>query len=42
MAARAQTAYWHDSTALWSRAVTLDADNDVALYNLAQARADGR
>lgn len=40
MAARAQTAYWHDSTTLWSRAVALDADNDVALYNLAQARAE--
>ena len=33
----AQAAYWHDSVALWSRAVALDADNDVALYNLALA-----
>jgi len=36
--ARAETAHWHDSIALWSRAVALDADNDVALYNLAQAQ----
>ena len=36
-AATAQTAYWRDSVTLWSRAVALDADNDVALYNLAQA-----
>ena len=36
-AATAQTAYWHDSVSLWSRAVALDGDNDVAIYNLAQA-----
>ncbi len=36
--AHAGTAYWHDSIALWSRAVALDADNDVALYNLAEAQ----
>ncbi len=40
MTARAQTTDWHDSTTLWSRAVALDPDNDVALYNLAQARTD--
>lgn len=38
--ARAQTAYWHDSVTLWSRAVALDADNDIALYNLALAYVD--
>ncbi len=38
--ARAQTAYWHDSVTLWSRAVALDADNDIALYNLALAQID--
>jgi protein O-mannosyl-transferase len=36
-AATAQTAYWRDSVTLWSRAVALDGNNDVALYNLAQA-----
>ncbi|MEP7116716.1 MAG: hypothetical protein ABI880_04000 [Acidobacteriota bacterium] len=42
-AATAQTAYWHDSVALWSRAVALDANNDVALFNLGQAlSAEGR
>jgi hypothetical protein len=40
LAARAQTAHWRDSIALWSRAVALDADNDVARYNLALALAD--
>jgi predicted Zn-dependent protease len=35
LSAHAQTAHWHDSIALWSRAVALDADNDVARYNLA-------
>ena len=40
VSARAQVAYWHDSIALWSRAVALDADNDIALYNLALARID--
>ncbi len=38
--ARAQTAYWHDSVALWTRALQLDGDNDVALYNLALAQVD--
>jgi protein O-mannosyl-transferase len=32
-----QLAYWSDSISVWSRAVALDADNDVALYNLALA-----
>lgn len=35
--ATAQTAYWRDSVTLWTRAVSLDANNDVALYNLGQA-----
>ncbi len=35
--ARAELAPWHDSVALWTRAVALDANNDVALYNLADA-----
>jgi tetratricopeptide (TPR) repeat protein len=35
--ARAQLPYWRDSVSLWSRAVALDDDNDVALYNLALA-----
>ena len=38
--ARTQTGYWHDSVSLWSRAVALDADNDVALYNLALAQVE--
>lgn len=38
--ARAQLTYWHDSVSLWSRSVALDADNDVARYNLALARID--
>jgi len=37
VSARAQTAHWRDSLSLWTRAVTLDADNDVARYNLALA-----
>lgn len=37
VSARAQTAYWHDSIGLWTRALTLDADSDVARYNLALA-----
>ncbi len=40
MSARAQTAHWRDSLSLWTRAVALDADNDVALYNLALALID--
>ncbi len=39
-AAAAHTAYWHDSVSLWSRAVALDSDNDIALYNLALAQID--
>lgn len=35
--ARAELAPWHDSVALWTRAVALDANNDVARYNLADA-----
>lgn len=34
---RAQTMYWSDSIALWTRAVEIDPGNDVALYNLAAA-----
>jgi tetratricopeptide (TPR) repeat protein len=37
LSAHAQTAHWRDSIALWSRAIALDADNDVARYNLALA-----
>ena len=32
-----QAEYWHDSITLWTRAVELDARNDVATYNLAAA-----
>src|SRR5262249_54966086 len=35
-----QTHYWHDSIALWTRALDLDSRNDVAAYNLAIAFAD--
>src|SRR5207249_3704300 len=35
-----QTKYWRDSVALWTRAVEVDARNDVALYNLAAGLAD--
>jgi protein O-mannosyl-transferase len=38
--ARSQLPYWRDSVSLWSRALALDADNDVALYNLALAEID--
>jgi tetratricopeptide (TPR) repeat protein len=38
--ARAQLPYWRDSVSLWSRAVALDDDNDVALYNLALAEIE--
>lgn len=31
---------WRDSVTLWSTAVRFDADNDVALYNLALARIE--
>jgi len=37
---RQQVGYWHDSIALWSRAIELDPRNDVALYNLAVALAE--
>ena len=37
VSARAQLGHWRDSLTLWTRAVTLDADNDVARYNLALA-----
>jgi tetratricopeptide (TPR) repeat protein len=36
-----QVAFWHDSVALWTRAVTLDPRNDIATYNLASALAAG-
>lgn len=36
----AQVPMWHDSVSLWSRAVAADADNDVALYNLALAEVE--
>jgi Flp pilus assembly protein TadD len=32
-----QAGYWRDSVALWTRAVDVDARNDVALYNLGTA-----
>jgi Flp pilus assembly protein TadD len=35
-----QTSYWRDSITLWTRAVDLDPENDVALYNLGSALAD--
>jgi tetratricopeptide (TPR) repeat protein len=35
-----QTAYWRDSTTLWTRAVEIDSRNDVALYNLGAALTD--
>lgn len=37
---RQQIAWWRDSIALWSRAVDLDQQNDIATYNLAIALAD--
>ncbi len=36
-AAWQQAGHWRDSVALWTRAVELDASNDVALYNLGAA-----
>ena len=37
------TRWWHDSIALWTRALEFDARNDIATYNLAVAlQADGR
>jgi hypothetical protein len=38
--ARTQLPIWKDSVSLWSRAVALDGDNDVALYNLALAEIE--
>jgi Flp pilus assembly protein TadD len=38
--ARIQLPHWRDSVSLWSRAVALDGDNDVALYNLALAEIE--
>lgn len=35
-----QTSYWRDSITLWTHAVDLDPENDVALYNLGSALAD--
>jgi tetratricopeptide (TPR) repeat protein len=35
-----QTGYWRDSVTLWTRAVEVDARNDVALYNLGSALAE--
>ncbi len=40
--ATAQVGYWRDSVSLWSRAVALDGDNDVAIYNLGQALETAR
>lgn len=37
---RTQLGYWRDSVTLWSRAATLDPQNDVAAYNLANALRD--
>lgn len=34
---RAQTVFWQDSIALWTRAAAVDARNDVAYYNLGTA-----
>jgi len=39
-AAWRHSAHWRDSVALWTRAVTIDPRNDVALYNLATALAE--
>lgn len=38
--AQVQAAFWRDSITLWTRAVTLTPDNDIARYNLALARLD--
>lgn len=43
LSVQAQLPMWRNSAALWSQALALDADNDVALYNLALAEiAAGR
>ena len=39
--ARQQVTYWKSSIALWTRALELDARNDIAAYNLAIALAEG-
>jgi len=36
-AVRGHLPWWRDSVALWNRAVDIDPDNDIALYNLALA-----
>lgn len=41
IAARRQVGWWRDSVTLWTRATELDPHNDVALYNLAAALAEG-
>jgi tetratricopeptide (TPR) repeat protein len=38
--AQLQAAFWRDSITLWTRAVTLTPDNDIARYNLALARLE--
>ncbi len=35
-----QTAWWHDSITMWTRAAELDPGNDIATYNLAIALVD--
>jgi tetratricopeptide (TPR) repeat protein len=35
-----QVHYWRDSRTLWTRAVEIDAGNDIALYNLGAALAE--
>jgi Flp pilus assembly protein TadD len=35
-----QTQYWRDSVTLWTHAVEIDPQNDVALYNLGAALGD--
>ena len=35
-----QSGYWRDSVSLWTRAVEIDARDDVALYNLGEALAE--
>ena len=38
--AQTHAAFWRDSITLWSRAVAVTPDNDIARYNLALARID--
>ena len=35
-----QASFWHDSVSIWSRAVQMDRQNDVATFNLAAALAE--